>query len=242
MRGVTGFRLVDTMLGALAQIVPGRVPAAGEGGISLVYIGGYREAGEAFVMADLVVGNWGGRPTKDGVDGITNPVAIVSNVPAELMELEYPVRLEQYALVCDTGGAGKYRGGLAICREWRFVGEEATVSTRSDRRKHRPYGLHGGLTGGPSSMEVITNGKVTARGTKDTFQIKRGDLIRHITAGGGGWGDPLERDPQMVLQDVWYEKVSIERARELYGVVIDRQTLRIDEQATNELRRSRVSA
>jgi N-methylhydantoinase B len=236
MRGVTGFRLVDTLLGALAKIVPERVPAAGEGGASLVFIGGYREDGEAFVMSDVIAGTWGGRPNKDGNDGLTNPAAVMSNIPAELMELEYPVRLEQYALVPDTGGAGKFRGGLAIVRDWRFVGEEATVCTRSDRRKHRPYGLQGGFSGAPSSIEVISNGKVTVRGTKDTFQIRRGDLIRHCTAGGGGWGNPLERDPQMVLKDVLYEKVLIASARELYGVVIDAETMHIDDEATRLLR------
>jgi N-methylhydantoinase B len=239
MRGVTGFRLADTVLGALAQAVPARVPAAGEGGVSLVFIGGYEANGEAFVMSDLIAGTWGGRPTKDGIDGITNPAAVVSNIPAELMELEYPVRVEQYGLIQDTGGAGKYRGGLALIRDWRFVGEEATVSTRSDRRKHRPYGLQGGLSGAPSSFEVfevIANGKATVRGTKDTFQIRRGDLIRHRTAGGGGWGNPLERDPQMVLKDVLYEKVSVARARELYGVVVDAERLQIDDEATRLLR------
>ena len=118
MRGVVGFRLSDALFGCLAQIVPQKVPAAGEGGNSLIIIGGYNKKREPFVMFDLMAGTWGARPTKDGNDGLTNPGSVISNIPAELMELEYPVRVEQYALCKDTGGAGRYRGGMAVAREW----------------------------------------------------------------------------------------------------------------------------
>jgi N-methylhydantoinase B len=236
MRGVTGFRLADTVLGALAQIVPEKVPAAGEGGNSLAFIGGYRDDGEAFVMSDLIAGTWGGRPNKDENDGLTNPASVVSNIPAELMELEYPVHLEQYALVPDTGGAGKFRGGLAIVRDWRITCQEANVATRSDRRKYPPYGLQGGHTGAPSLFVVNPDTNPTVRGTKDTFMVSKGDLIRHVQAGGGGWGDPLERDPGKVLLDVRNEKVSTQKARDLYGVVIDAARLQIDDEATRRLR------
>jgi len=238
MRGITGFRLADTLFGALAQIIPDRVPAAGEGGNSLVFIGGYNDHGEPFVVSDLIAGTWGGRPTKDGNDGLTNPGSIIANIPAELMELEYPVRLLQYGLVKDTGGAGKHRGGLAIIREWCLVGTEAIASTRTDRRNHLPYGLHGGLPGARSSLVVISDGKIINRGTKDSFPMRRGEAIRHCTAGGGGWGNPLERLPEKVLEDVVDEKVSIEKARELYGVVIRPEDILVDEEATLELRRS----
>lgn len=236
MRGVTGFRVADAVLGALAQIVPERVPAAGEGGASLVFIGGYREYGEAFVMSDIIAGTWGGRPSKDGNDGLTNPAAVLSNIPAELMELEYPVRLEQYALVPDTGGAGKFRGGLAIVRDWRVMCREANVSTRSDRRKYQPYGLFGGHPGSSSLSVLNPDTNPVALGSKDTFKVHKGDLIRHVTAGAGGWGDPLERDPEKVLLDVRNEKVSTDRARELYAVVIDSEKLQIDDEGTRLLR------
>ena len=128
MRGVTGFRMADALLGALAQVVPDRTPAAGEGGNSLLIFSGYQEDREAFILFDLVCGTLGGRPNKDANDGLTNPASVVSNIPAELLELEYPVQLEQYALVQDTGGAGKYRGGLALVRDWRLLANEAIVS------------------------------------------------------------------------------------------------------------------
>ena len=242
MRGVTGFRLADALLGALAQIVPDRTPAAGEGGNSLIIISGYDDNREAFILFDLFVGTWGARPNKDANDGLTNPASIVSNIPAELMELEHPVRLEQYALVQDTGGAGKYRGGLALVRDWRFLGKEAIVSTRSDRRKHRPYGLQGGLPGAASITVVNPDGEAVVQPTKGTFRIRHGDLVRHQIAGGGGWGNPLERDGAKLLHDVLNEKVSLEKARELYGVAIDSETLELEEEETHELRKTPADA
>ena len=151
MRGVTGFRLADALFGTLAQIIPQRVPAAGEGGNSIIIIGGHNKEREPFVVFDIVGGTWGARPTKDGNDGLTNPATVIANIPAEVMELEYPVRLEQYSLTQDSGGAGKYRGGLAITRDWRYLGDQpANLSIRSDRRDHPPYGLFGGSPGAPS--------------------------------------------------------------------------------------------
>ncbi len=236
MRGVTGFRIADALLGALAQIVPDRTPAAGEGGNSLFIFSGYQEDGEAYILFDFVCGTWGARPNKDANDGLTNPGSVMSNIPAELMELEYPVQLEQYVLVPDTGGAGKYRGGVALVRDWRVLAEEAIVSARSDRRKHPPYGLQGGLPGSPSMTIVNPEGEAVVQPTKGTFEIRKGDLVRHQLAGGGGWGNPLERDPQKVLKDVLNEKVSLAKGRELYGVAIDPETLRVDDEETLRLR------
>ena len=238
MRGVVGFRMADALFGAMAQIVPHRIPAAGEGGNSLIFIGGYDSERKPFIMSDVISGTWGARPTKDGIDGLTNPGSIISNIPTELMELDYPVRIEQYALTRDTGGAGKYRGGVAIIRDWRYVGDEpANLTIRSDRRDHPPYGLSGGLSGSPSSNVVNPGtGKERILRTMVTDTLQPGDLIRHIQPGAGGWGDPFQRDPTAVERDVQDDKVSIAKAEELYGVVIDSETLQLDRQATQELR------
>lgn len=238
MRGVVGFRLADALFGCLAQVVPEKVPAAGEGGNSLIIIGGYSRQREPFVMFDLMAGTWGARPTKDGNDGLTNPGSVISNIPAELMELEYPVRLERYTLCRDTGGAGTFRGGLAVAREWRFLGDtESSLSVRSDRRDFPPYGLFGGQKGAPSTM-VINPGTPNERiiRTKATDTLKPGDSVLHIQAGGGGWGNPFERDPAAVQFDVLNDKVSIEKAAELYGVVLQPGSLEIDEVATRARR------
>ena len=238
MRGIVGFRLSDALFGTLAQIVPDRVPAAGEGGNSLIIIGGYRERREPYVMFDLVAGTWGGRPMKDANDGLSNPGSVLSNIPAELMELDYPVRVERYSLARDSGGAGKFRGGLAVTREWRFVGKEpATLSIRSDRRDHPPYGLFQGRPGAPS-WNILNPGTEKERtlNTKFTGTMQPGEMLRHVQAGGGGWGHPLDREPAQVLRDVLNDKVSVGKAEELYGVVIDGVGGQIDEEATRKRR------
>ena len=243
MRGVVGFRLADALFGALAQVVPRAIPAAGEGGNSLIIIGGYNKKRQPFIMFDLVAGTWGARPDKDGNDGITNPAAVIANIPAELMELEYPVRLEQYALAQDSGGAGKYRGGLAVVRDWRFLGDQtANLTIRSDRRDFPPYGLFGGGKGAPS-WNIVNPGSATERllKTKVTDSLLPGDLIRHVQPGGGGWGDPFERDPIAVLRDVVNDKVSRAKGEELYGVFIDATRLKLDEEATKERRTAMCS-
>jgi N-methylhydantoinase B len=239
MRGVVGFRLADALFGALAQVAPRAVPAAGEGGNSLIIIGGYNKSRCPFIMFDLVGGTWGARPDKDGNDGLTNPASVIANIPAELMELEYPVRLEQYALTRDSGGAGKYRGGLAVVRDWRFLGDQsANLTIRSDRRDFPPYGLFGGGKGAPS-RNIVNPGTPAERvlKTKVTDTLRPGDVIRHVQPGGGGWGDPLERDPAAVLRDVINDKVSSAKAEELYGVVIDTARSQVDK-ATTERKRS----
>lgn len=238
MRGVVGFRLIDAVMGALAQIKPDRVPAAGEGGNSMVVVGGYKRNREPFVMFDMIAGTWGARPDKDGNDGLTNPSAVVSNIPVELMELEYPVRVEQYAFKRDSGGAGKYRGGVAITRSWRYLGDtRVNLTVRSDRRQHPPYGLYGGQPGAPS-INLINPGTAAERllPTKFSTTLEPGDLFYHEQPGGGGWGNPLERTPEAVLNDVLDDKVSIQAAEEEYGIAVDPETRKINAAETQSLR------
>lgn len=236
MRGVTGFRLIDAVLGALAQLLPERVPAAGEGGNSLVIIGGRRPGGEPYVFFELLAGTWGARPDRDGNDGLCNPANIASNIPVELAECEYPVRIERYGLVADSGGAGKYRGGLAIERAWRLLEGEANLTIRSDRRAHPPYGLAGGGPGAPSLNTLGGDGTAATLPTMVATGMAAGELIYHRMPGGGGWGDPLERDPAAVARDVRDGKVTPDAARARYGVAIDPVTLAVDSVATSDLR------
>ncbi len=120
MRGVTGFRVVDALNGALAQLIPDRVPAAGEGGNTLAIFGADRPGGgDRYVFYELVVGTWGGTPAWDGNDGLTNPASLAANIPVEVAESEFPIVVERYGLVPDSGGAGQHRGGLAIERTCR---------------------------------------------------------------------------------------------------------------------------
>jgi 5-oxoprolinase (ATP-hydrolysing) len=218
MRGVTGFRMFDAVNGALAQLIPHRIPAAGEGGNSLAIFAGKRPDGEPFIYFELVVGTWGARPTADGNDGLCNPAATAANIPVEVAESEFPIRIERYGLVPDSGGPGLYRGGLAVERAWRTLVPETTLQVRSDRQNHAPYGLYGGQPGGTSSNDISTASGVHAYPPMFSTTIGSGTLYHHRMAGGGGWGDPLDRDPDSVAHDVRNEKVSTASARDHYGV------------------------
>lgn len=239
MRGVTGFRMVDTVFGALAGLLPERVLAAGEGGNTLVIIGGQRPNKSPYVYYELLSGTWGARPDRDGNDGLCNPANVASNIPVEQAEAEYPVRVERYGLVRDSGGAGKFRGGLAIEREWRLLSGQAHLAIRSDRRDHLPYGLYGGKPGTPSIniLHAAAGSEEQILPTMISTTMAAGQRIYHKQAGGGGWGDPLQRDPAAVALDVKNDKVSAAAAREQYGVVLNASTLAVDLAATESLRR-----
>ena len=235
-RGITGFRVMDAVTGALAQVAPDRVPADGDGGNSMVTIGGYDEARRPFAYVDLTAGARGGRPNGDGPEGVPHPGANISNTSVEIAEVELPIRVEEYGIKQDTGGPGKYRGALSQVRSVRCLAEEATLQLRSDKRRFPPYGLQGGNPGNPSWNILTSREQETVLPTMGALRILRDDVVSHIIAGGGGWGDPLERDPVLVQQDVWSEKLSIEYVKREYGVIIDPESLQVHQEATSKLR------
>lgn len=239
-RGITGFRVIDTLLGALAQAVPDRVPAAGEGGVSWPTIGGYHD-GVPFVYVESILGTWGGRPDGDGTEGMPNPGANQSNQPVEMIEAELPLSIERYGFVPDTGGPGRFRGGLALEREYKVHTDKAGMTMRSDRRSHLPYGLAGGKPGTPS-WNILNPGpdqRILPALPMESVALVRGDVFRHVTAGGGGYGDPLEREPRSVLDDVLDEKLTESYALREYGVVIDSESCTVDLDLTRRLRAER---
>ena len=123
--------------------MPDRVIAAGEGGPTLVALGGYDDDRRPFGTTEVLVGSWGARAERDGLEGVSNPLANLGNQPVELIEADQPLRIERYGLVPDSGGAGRHRGGLAYVREYTVLAERATLTIRTDRRDHPPYGLDG---------------------------------------------------------------------------------------------------
>ena len=239
-RGITGLRMIDCLFGALSEAVPNRVAADGWGGPSLPTFASFRD-GKPFVFTETLMGTWGAIAYNDGQDGVPHMGGNQSNVPIEMIELDYPLRIEEYGLVKDTGGAGKYRGGLSVIRSYRALEDDIMLSIRSDKRKFPPHGLFGGKEGEPS-MSILKSGKdesIIPTLTTQPLYLKQNDLFQHVMAGGGGYGDPLEREPNLVLKDVIEEKISLNNALENYGVVIiknSKNKFSIDIDATNKLR------
>ena len=233
-RGLTGFRMTDCMFGALAMMLPERVKAAGDGGNTGVSIGGYDAERKPFIYVDFTCGAWGARPWADGLDGNSHMFANMASHSVEVTETEQPMQFLAYEFVPDKAGAGKYRGGVPFRRDYRFLEEEGVLQVRSDRRTHRPFGLYGGSPGRPSENYLNPDGENRALPSKFTMTIRKGDVFRHVLAGAGGWGDPLERDPAAVLRDVRNELLSPARALTDYGVVVVEKE--IDTKATAKRR------
>jgi N-methylhydantoinase B len=157
----------------------------------------------------------------------------------EITEAEQPIEFLAYEFVADKAGAGKHRGGVPFKRDYKFLEEEAMLQVRSDRRTHRPFGLYGGSPGMPSENYLNPDGENRVLPSKFTMTIKRGDVFRHVLAGAGGWGDPLERDPASVLKDVRNELLSVKKAESDYGVIIREEKI---DQAATEKRRTEIRA
>jgi N-methylhydantoinase B len=237
-RGLGAMRTTDCLWGALARMLPKKVFACGAQGDYGVTIAGYRPDGRPFVNLEFLFSGWGGRPEKDGIDGISSLAVNYANTPAEVIEVEQPIRIDRYGFLADTAGAGRHRGSLSIVRDYRLVeADEAVLQVRGDRQKFRPFGLYGGKDGAHASG-VINPDSEDSRTPPGKFMttMAQGDVFRAVLAGGGGWGDPLERNLERVLDDVLNEKVSVESAGKDYGVVLTMDGKSVDENATIELR------
>jgi N-methylhydantoinase B len=221
--------------------VPHIVPAAGEGGNTVVCLGGRHPDNRPFIVVDMISGCWGGRPDKDGIEAITNPSQNLSNTPVEVLERQHPVRIEDYALVPDSGGAGRYRGGLGLRRSYRLLADEAILQLRADRLRFAPYGLDGGKPGGVAGNWLGEGDAKCPVPGKVTMIMRRGELLTHHQAGGGGHGDPYTRSPQAVARDVWNGKVTPAAAREQFGVVVHSDG-GLDLDATKKIRSRRTIA
>jgi len=233
----TAIRLVDIIFLALSQLIPERVPAGCKAMICHTGFGGIDpRSGEYYCYLETVAGGFGGRLGKDGPDAVQGHTQNTENAPIEETEYAYPVRFVQYGLVEDSDGPGQWRGGLGVRRDYQFVDHDASFTILADRAKQAPWGLFGGLPG--KLAEYILNPDTAARhlGTKSTIQLKAGDIVSYRTCGGGGYGPPFERDPSLVVQDVRNQKVSLARARELYGVAVDPVTWTFDLHETARLR------
>ncbi len=236
-RGLTGFRMGDCMFGALAMMLPDQVGAASDGGNTGVSIGGYDDERKPYIYVDFACGTWGGRPWADGLQGNSNMFANMASQSVEVIESEQPLEILAYEFETDRAGPGEYRGGAPYRREYRFLEKEAVLQVRSDRSDIRPYGLYGGWPGRPSSNALNPDSdSAEVLPSKFNITIQSGDVFSHTLAGGGGYGDPLKRDPAAVLRDVRNDYVSAEAAADDYGVVVDTDSWSINEAATIALR------
>jgi N-methylhydantoinase B len=237
-RGITGMRAVDALLGALAAAVPDRIPACMGGDNYWPTFGGY-EDGKPFVHVESVMGAWGGRPIRDGISGGPHPGGNQPNQPVEMVEARHPLEITEYSIQRDATGAGRWRGGNGLVREYRLRAEEAVLTIRTARRTALPYGLQGGKPGTPA-YNIVNPGpheRILPTLPMEAVHLERDDVLRIELAGAGGWGDPLEREPWRVLDDVLDDKISVEHARDEYGVALDPGSLEVDDAATEALRR-----
>jgi len=236
----TSQRNVDVLLKALTDAAPDRVPAAGLGTMSNISIGGLREDGSPWTFYETIGGGSGGRPGSDGVDGVHVNMTNTMNTPIEALEAYLPLRFQSYSLRPDTGGVGEWRGGCGIERSWTLTGQAATLSILAERVKIPPWGLRGGGSGalGEYILERA-DGSAERLPSKCTVPLRRGDRLHIRTPGGGGYGDPYARGVGLVLRDVRNGLVSVESAREGYGVVIDPVGLEVLVYETDDIRGSR---
>ncbi len=234
----THTRFFDCQAGALGQQAPHLSMAAGYGTSPHFIFTGTDENGKYFQLMELLFGGVPGRPRDDGLDGHAW-WPLFSATPIEYIENYYPVIVERYRPVQDAGGAGLHRGGAGIEKVYRVLAS-GSISIHDDREVVPPWGINGGLHGGTSSKWVVRAGseeRERVPSKTDSLKVEPGDRIIFITAGSGGWGDPLERPIEKVLRDVRDGLVSRQKAERDYGVLIG-EDMTVDESGTEALRKS----
>lgn len=242
-------RIPDAIFGALAPIFPDTVVTAGNGACTTTILAGDGAIGtdSVFIFHEVIAGGGGASLQSDGLSGVQVNMTNTSNMPIEATEMEFTkILARKYELKEDTGGAGERRGGLGIERELEILQDNVLYTGLGDRHKFHPWGLAGGQEGGSGAFYRVRakDGSVTRMGHKTTsLPLEKGDIIRVITPGAGGYGNPLRRPAEAVLRDVMEKKVSVQAAETVYGVVIHAQGVNyiIDEQATQALRTRRES-
>lgn len=230
----------DLMMKALAPHIPGRVGAGHFLSVCGTILGGYDERKkQPYALVEPQPGGWGATATHDGAsaqfclgDGET------LNMSTEVIEAKYPIRVEQYALNTEAGaGAGKFRGGFGVVKDYRVLSREAKFTASFGRSKFPPWGLSGGGAGTCNRVSILSTGAPPeSRGKIAARKLRQGDMVRLVTGGGGGFGPAMERDPLDVQADVCNELVTIDQAQHIYGAVLNRQTLQVDRKATAVLR------
>ncbi|MBT1451780.1 hydantoinase B/oxoprolinase family protein [Glaciecola sp. XM2] len=227
-------RIFDVMGGLLGQGAPEAMNAAGFSDSPHLFYSGYDDNGEWFQLFQIGFGGIPGRPAGDGPDGHSLWPGF-TNVPNEFIEAYFPLRVETYATIPDSGGAGLHRGGNGLTVGYRFL-NDGQIAIHDDRWLTYPWGVNGGAPGLRSTklLERADGTQTTLPAKCEGIEVKKGDILYFNTWGGGGWGDPLARDPQLVLDDINRSLVTVEGAK-AYGVVIN-DSMAVDTDATQALR------
>ncbi len=235
----TSQRNVDVLLKAFSKVIPGKVCAGSQGTMNNICVGGIDEENRPWAFYETLAGGMGGRPGLDGLDGVHVHMTNTMNTPIEALEKSYPLRFISYRLRDDSGGPGKWRGGCGVERSWKLISPTATLSILAERTKIPPWGLNGGEPGAKGEFYIVKrSGERVKLKSKCTVTIEKGDTFVARTPGGGGYGNPFERNPEKVLRDFLNGLVSKESARKHYGVVVRGNEL--DKEETMKLRQVKV--
>lgn len=216
----TAQRVCDLLFGAMAQLVPKRVMAGCNSAItSIIFSGQQPNSEKSYIYLETVAGGSGARFSGDGLDAVQVHMTNTSNLPVECMELEYPLRVEEYRLISDSGGPGKYRGGLGIRKDIRILEGDAIFTVKADRSKIPPWGLFGGGKGlaGQIVINPDTDNPIILDSKKSGTILPKGSILSCRTPGSGGFGNPLERDKALIIRDLEQGMISKESAIHDYG-------------------------
>lgn len=217
-RTATIKRLTGTILGALRQAAPDIIPADSAAQLVNIDYGGLLDSGKPFVLTQVIVSGSGASNERDGVDVIETDATNTGNVPVEVIEMESPFRVNRLGLAEGSGGNGRQRGGLGCYQDIQLLEGEVVISYRGERHFHPPAGANGGHPGAASFARIHRNdGSVQEIRSKEVTFMKKGERLVMQTAGGGGYGNPLERDPELLAVDIFNGKVSEKTAAEVYG-------------------------
>lgn len=237
-RVAAGTRVFDVVLGCLNQALSQGVMAAGAGMVGIIVANARdpQTGRQRVSVLNPIIGGGGGRNGKDGIDGVDGRSGALKSIPTEILEVETVMHMRRCHLLADTQAPGQWRGGAALVMEIENTGHEATMTVRGmNRFNFRPWGYAGGHPG--KLAEVITNpGRADEKsiGKIRVLEMARGDVVRIISPAGGGFGDPLDRDPEQVLRDVQMDLLSLKVASDGYGVIIDKNA--VDQEATRTRR------
>jgi len=239
----TGAYAVDLLWHALSPELPDRLTVGHSLSVCGTIISGKAENGRPFILVEPQAGGWGAGATKDGENGLV----VVGDgetyiMPVEVCEDRYPLLVDQYTFNIQPEGAGKYRGGFGLIRDYRILCDQAQVTTTFGRHRYPPWGAEGGQEGSSNGVAIIPEGceePVVWKGKLARYPVGRGDVVRLITGVGGGYGPPTERCPEAVREDVLNGFLSVDQSRDIYQVVLDPVTFEIDRAETGALRENK---